>query len=95
MSCLPLKFGFAPSRWTKAIQIMLEKTGHLLVSKLRDIIILETDYNWILQIIWGERLFHHTAQSQVLMSVQQTRPGYQSNNSCFKKVLTYDLFGPT
>lgn len=42
MASLPLQYGFAPQRWTKAIQIMLEKNpGKLLIHRLRGIIILE------------------------------------------------------
>ena len=58
MATLPLKYGFAPERWTKAVQIMLEKKpGYPLINRLRGIIILEADYNWVLRTIWEERLF--------------------------------------
>ena len=46
MASLPLKYGFTPKRWTKAIQIMLEKkTGNPLLHRLRGILILEADLN--------------------------------------------------
>ena len=98
---LPLKYGFAPARWTKAVQIMLEKKpGYPLLHRLRGIIILEADYNWILRLIWGKRLFRQAARHGNLMTAQQARPGFQSISSALNKVLAYDLMrltkrGPT
>ena len=72
MASLPIKFGFAPDRWKKAIQIMLEKkTGNPLLHRLRGIIIVEADYNWVLRLIWKKRFFRQAAQHGNLMTVQQ------------------------
>ena len=79
MASLLLQYGFPPTRWTKAVQIMLEKKpGHPLLNRLRGIITLEADYNWVLHLVWGKRLFHNAANSRVLMTAQQARPGFQS-----------------
>ena len=49
MTLLPLIYGFSPPRWTKTIQIMLEKDrGKPLIHRLRGIVILEADFNWAL-----------------------------------------------
>ena len=92
MASLPLQYGFAPNRWKKAIQIMIEKKPGLpLLHRLRGIIILEADYNWILRLIWGKRLFQNAAKKGKLMTAQQARPGFQSISSALNKVLAYDL----
>ena len=92
MTSLPLCFGFAPSCWTKAIQIMLEKKpGIPLLNRLRVIIILEANYNWALRLIWGKRLFQSAAQSNLLMPAQQARPGFHSITAALNKFLAYDL----
>ena len=58
MSELPLKYVFKLTRWTKAIQIMLEKNpGNPLLHRLQGIIILEAYLNWVLRLIWGQCLF--------------------------------------
>ena len=55
MASLPLTYGFTPKRWTKAIQIMLEKNpGNPLIHRLRGILILEADLNWVLRLIWAK-----------------------------------------
>merc|ERR1712177_78867 len=73
MSELPLKYGFTPTRWTRAIQIMLE-----------------ADLNWVLRLIWGQRLFKNSVKTQTLMTAQQARPGYHSITAPLNKVLAYD-----
>ena len=46
---LPLKYGFAPTRWTNALQTMLPKaSGMPKVEKLRVIQFFEADYNLVL-----------------------------------------------
>jgi hypothetical protein len=81
MSELPLKYGFTPTRWTRAIQIMLEKNpGNPLLHRLRGILILEADLNWVLRLIWGQRLFKNSVKTQTLMTAQQARPGYHNSS---------------
>ena len=93
MSSLSLKYGFAPARWTKAIQIMLKKNpGYPLINRLRGIIILEADYNWVLCTVWGKQLFKQATITNNLMKAQQARPGHQSIIAALNKVLAYDLF---
>ena len=54
MTTLSLKYGFAPKRWTTAIQVVPPKdSGALKITRLRNINILEADYNLILRTIWG------------------------------------------
>ena len=68
-----------------------KKPGFPLLHRLRGIIILEADYNWILRLIWGKRLFKNAAKKGKLMTAQQACPGFQSISSALNKVLAYDL----
>ena len=90
MESLPLTYGFTPKRWTKAIQIMLEKMGNPLIHRLRGILILKVDLNWVLRLIWGQRLFKNAVQNQTLMTAQQTRPVLHSITVLLNKVLAND-----
>ena len=71
---------------------MLEKkAGQSLLNRLHGIIILEVNYNWVLQLIWGRHHFQNAAKTNSLMSAQQARPGFQSITAALNKVLAYDL----
>ena len=92
MSILPLQYGFASKRWTKAIQIMLKKKpGMPLVNRLKGIIILKANYNWVLCTIWGKRLFQNATEMKTLMTAQQAQPENQSITAVLNKILPYDL----
>ena len=68
-----------------------KKPGNPLLHQLRGIIIVEADYNWVLRLIWGKRLFRHAAQYGNLMTAQQAQPGFKSISAALNKVLAYDL----
>lgn len=93
LTSLPLKYGFAPERWTKTIQVVLPKdAGAPKVTRLRNINILEADYNLILRTIWGRRMIWKANDTHSLMQAQQARPGCLAISAAFNKVLSYDLF---
>ena len=49
---LPLKYGFAPTRWAQVLQTMLPKDpGMLKVERLRVIQLFEAEYNFVLRVI--------------------------------------------
>ena len=93
MTSLPLQYGFAPKRWTTAIQVVLPKdAGAPKLTRLRNINILEADYNLILRTIWGRRMIWKANDTNALMQAQQARPGCLAISAAFNKVLSYDLF---
>ena len=95
MTSLPLQYGFAPERWTTTIQVVLPKdAGAPKVSRLRNINILEADYNLILRTIWGRRMIWKANDTNSLMQAQQAKPGYLTISAAFNKVLSYDFFRP-
>ena len=92
MTTLPLEYGFASEKWSKAVQIILEKKpGYPLINRLRGIIILEADYYWVLRLIWGKCLFQKAISTQSLIQAQQALPGHQYITAALNKVLVYDL----
>eukprot|EP00957_Ditylum_brightwellii_P077661 5901800-Ditylum_brightwellii.AAC.1 len=57
MMLLPFRFGFTPIRWTKAINVMLEKDiGNPNITCLHIIVIVEGDMNLIMKIISNKHL---------------------------------------
>eukprot|EP00957_Ditylum_brightwellii_P119388 9108010-Ditylum_brightwellii.AAC.1 len=57
MMSLPFQHGFTPSRWLKAVDVMLEKDpGSPKINRLRIIVIIEADMNMIMKGIWARRL---------------------------------------
>jgi hypothetical protein len=54
MVSMPLKHGFAPQRWQKCIDAILEKIpGQPRIEKLRIIMLYEADFNFVLKLVWG------------------------------------------
>ena len=93
MTALPLEYGFAPEIWTIAIQVVLLKdSGAPKTTRLRNINILEADYNLILRTIWGRRMIWKVNDTHTLMQAQQARPGCLAISAVFNKVPSYDLF---
>jgi hypothetical protein len=67
MASMPVKHGFAPKRWQKCIDAILEKIpGQPRIKKLRIIMLYEADFNYVRKIIWGRRLVRHTEMHNCL-----------------------------
>ena len=65
---MPLKYGFAPKRWSNVAKVVLEKdAGRPRIDRLRVTHLLKTDYNFVLKLIWGRRLVQWVAQLRILM----------------------------
>ena len=93
---LPLRFGFAPTRWANALQIMLPKDpGMPKVDRLRVIQLFEADYNFVLRIIWGRRLVWNAQKYGTYMPAQRAQPGNLCIAAALNKVLSYDLMRQT
>ena len=71
-----IKFGYTYHRWTKVVNIMLQKDpGNPRIHRLRVIHIYEADYNMLLAIKWRQAL--HFAEDQKLLNdgMYGSRPG--------------------
>eukprot|EP00957_Ditylum_brightwellii_P120451 9190277-Ditylum_brightwellii.AAC.1 len=71
MMILPFQHGFTTTRWSTAIEVMLEKIAGLSkITKLRIIVIVEGDMNRILKVIWNKRLVPRAEEQNMLSEVQ-------------------------
>jgi hypothetical protein len=76
MLSLPLRHGFAPSRWQKCINAILEKIqGQPRIEKLRLIMLYDADFNFILKLIWEKRLVRHAEKYRCLGTNKESRSG--------------------
>ena len=54
---LVTKTGATPERWSKGLSVMLEKiAGVALVTKLREILLMEADFSFHNRLIFGDRM---------------------------------------
>ena len=92
MLSIPLKQGFAPTRWQHCIDDILEKIpGKPMIEKLRIIMLYEADFNFVLKLIWGNRLIRHAKKYRVLgTSNHGSRPGRQTKDAHMEKLLLYE-----
>jgi hypothetical protein len=66
---LCLRLGYALRRWIKGLQVMLQKIkGNFSVEKLRAILLIEADYNWITKEMIGRRLIGNATRFQAIQS---------------------------
>ena len=89
---MPLQYGFAPERWKNVLQIIISKdTGQPRVDRLRNILLLEADYNLILKIIWGKRLINRATEQKILHPSQHARPRNLASIASLNKKISYDI----
>ncbi len=92
MWSLPLKHGFAPTRWRKCIDAILEKIpGQPRIEKLRIIMLYEADFNFVLKLVWGRRLVRHAEVYRCLGTENKgSRSGYQTTDALLEKLFLYE-----
>jgi hypothetical protein len=83
MMSLPFQHGFAPERWTRVTDIMLEKEeGNSRCHRLRIKALFESDFNQAKRVLIGRRLTHHLADTKMISDMQYgSVPGKQSLKS--------------
>ena len=92
MWTFPLKHGFAPQRWCRCIDAILEKIpGKPIIEKLRIIMLYEADFNFVLKLIWGKRLVRNAEKYGCLgKSNHGSRKGRQTTDAQLEKLLLYE-----
>ena len=88
-----LKFGYTYERWTKIVNVMLQKDpGNPRIHRLRVIHIYEADYNMLLAIKWRQAL-HHAEDSQLLNDgMYGSRPGRSAHDPALLEVLQHEIY---
>jgi hypothetical protein len=94
---LPIKFGFAPERWTHSVTPMLEKDeGKPFLTRLRIIHLFEADYNLFLKILYGKRMVSNGERFHALNDQQHgSRPRRMTMDALFLARLEKDLIRQT
>eukprot|EP00957_Ditylum_brightwellii_P023432 1768749-Ditylum_brightwellii.AAC.1 len=91
---IPFLLGFTPSRWQKAIDIMLGKDPESpKITQLRIIVIVEGHTNAIMKVIWNKRLVPLAGKTGLISPVQfGNRKGHTALDVLLLKVVTLDCF---
>ncbi|MFO0446277.1 MAG: hypothetical protein ACK51L_01300, partial [bacterium] len=97
MMSLPFQAGFAPQRWTKVTDIMLEKEpNNPRCHRLRILALFESDLNHAKRVIIGRRLLHHLNDMGLLPTMQHgSVPGKHCLSAVLKKILSHDYLRVT
>jgi hypothetical protein len=92
MMSLPFQAGFAPERWTKVTDIMLEKEpNNPRCHRLCILALFESDLNHAKRVIIGRRLLHHMNDNNMIPTMQYgSVPGKHCISAVLKKVLCHD-----
>jgi len=92
MMSLPFQAGFAPDRWTRVTDIMLEKeANNPRCHRLHILALFESDFNHAKRVIIGRRLLHHMKDQGMLPDMHHgSVPGKHCLSAVLKKVLSHD-----
>ena len=89
MMSIPFQKGFAPSRWKRCTEIMLEKDpGNPMIHRLRIIVLLEADFNLALRTIWMRRLFTQAEKANFVNEQWGNRKNKNALDCLTMKLLT-------
>jgi hypothetical protein len=87
-----MKRGFALSRWSRGLSVMLEKMyGCTLVSKLRAILLMEADFNFSNKMIYGVRMMNNVRKFGWMPEEIYSEKGKTADDGSLAKVLFYDI----
>jgi len=91
MMSIPFQAGFAPIRWTRFTDIMLEKEpGNRRCHRLHILALFESDLNHAKRVIIGRRLVHHMHDFGLFPEMQYgSIPGKHCLSAVLKKVLSH------
>eukprot|EP00957_Ditylum_brightwellii_P034124 2586810-Ditylum_brightwellii.AAC.1 len=94
MMPLPIQHGFTPSRWLKAVDVMLEKDpSSPEINRLQIIVIVKADMNMIMKVIWVRRLVPQAEKCNYISPVQfGNQKGRTALDALLLKITTMDLF---
>ena len=88
-----LKYGYTFRRWTKIVNIMLQKDqGNPRIHRLRVIHIYEADYNLLLAVKWRQALHHAEDNNLLNEGLYGSRPGRSAHDPALIEVLQHEMY---
>jgi hypothetical protein len=93
MMSLPFTQGFAPIRWGRVVDVMVQnEEGNSRCHRLRIIALFENDLNQAKRILLGRKLLHHLEKHKLIGPMQYgSRPGKKCQSAVLQKVLSHDI----
>jgi hypothetical protein len=89
---IPLQTEYSPLRWRVAIDaLLLEKSGVMLVEKLRTIFFFQGYFNYLNKYIGHHMMKDGEAYEQLAWDKYGSREGKNAIDQALKKVLSFDL----
>ena len=88
-----LKFGHTYDRWTKIVNVMLQKDpGNPRIHHLRIIHIYEADYNMLLAVKWRQAIHHAEDHKLLNAGMYGSRPGRSAHDPALLEVLQNEIY---
>jgi hypothetical protein len=92
LTYIPLQTGYSPLRWRVAINdLLLKKSGVTLVEKLRTIVLLQGDFNYLNKYIGRHMMKDGEAYEQPAWEQYGSREGKNAIDQALNKVISFDL----
>jgi hypothetical protein len=93
MMSIPFQAGFAPTRWMRVSDIMLEKEpGNARCHRLQILALFESDFNQSKRILIARKISHHIEDNQMVPGMQfGSRPGRNCHSAVLQTVLSQDI----
>ncbi|EJK54073.1 hypothetical protein THAOC_26373, partial [Thalassiosira oceanica] len=90
MMSLPFMYGFAPERWTRSIDVMLEKKkGKQKIHLMRIISLLEADFNVALKILFTQQVMSNAEKTNLSSNQWGGRRGRSAVACATRKIGHY------
>ena len=91
-STLILKHGIVLDRWSRGLSVMLEKMfGCTLISKLRSILLMEADFNFVNKQIYGVRMLDQVRKYKLMPDEIFSERNRMAEDGTLAKTLFYDI----
>lgn len=91
-SSLVLKHGVVLDRWSRGLSVMLEKMfGCTLISKLRSILLMEADFNFVNKQIYGIRMLDEVRKYKLMPDEIFSERNRMAEDGTLAKTLFYDI----
>ena len=88
-----IKFGHVYGRWTKVVNVMLQKdAGNPRIHRLRVIHLYEADYNLLLAVKWRQALYNAEKEKILNDGLYGSRPGRSAHDPAFIEVLQNEIY---